>query len=91
MADRHNINVSTNPQIAAAFREMASHYSNRLGLCLTASMVMFMEADPRVQAEYLTKVLQAELKDEMDVLLKEVRGAQFRKVQAADQKPRSRS
>ena len=81
---RSNLNVNVDPDVAARFREVAAKYKDKLGLCLAASMMMFLEADPRVQGEYLSRLLNAQVRDEVEELLAEIRAEQAARVKARD-------
>lgn len=62
-------------ELADGFREATEPYSGKLGLCLCAAMVMFMEADPEVQATQVQRVFTAELKGEMAALVVQAQSA----------------
>ena len=84
MARRETINVSTHPSIAARFRELAVNYDNRLGMCLTAAMLMFLESDPRDQGDFLRRVFDAQIRNEVEDLLEQIRSGQIAKVKERD-------
>ena len=86
MARKDTINVVTHPVIADAFREAAKSYDGRLGMCLSAAMLMFMQADPESQGDFLKRVFEAQIRDEVDTLLEKIRAEQATKVKARDRK-----
>lgn len=84
MADKQNINVFVNKRIAEEFRRAAQGYFNRVGMCFGAAMLMFLEADPQTQGEYLTRVFKAEIEGEVEKILKAARGEQARRIKLRD-------
>lgn len=88
---KENINIFCNRRIADAFRKVAEQYLGRLGLCHSAAMLLFMEADPRTQADYLNRVYRAELDEAVEKLLEEVRGEQRKRVLERDEKEKAKT
>ena len=88
MARKETINVYTHPLLAKRFREVAKVYDGRLGMCLSAAMLMFLESYPQVQGQYLTRVFEAQVKDEVDEMLALARAEQGRRVAAREQPAR---
>ena len=83
---KENINVWVDRRLATAFRNAAKGYFNRLGMCFGASMLMFLEADPQTQGEYLKRVFQAEIDDEVTELLEAASAEQNRRTKARGKK-----
>ena len=79
---KENINVWVNRRIAQEFRKAAKSYFNRLGMCYGAAMLMFLEANPKTQGEYLKRVFHAEIDGEVEELLKEAAAEQRRRVRS---------
>lgn len=84
---KENINVWVDRRLATAFRVAAKGYFNRLGMCFGAAMLMFLETDPQTQGEYLKRVFQAEIDDEVDELLATARENQGRKIRKLVTRP----
>jgi DNA repair exonuclease SbcCD ATPase subunit len=80
MRRSENMNLYVNRQVAKAFREAAHRYDDRIGLCASASFLMFLEADPKVQGEYLNRIFQLDLGDQVEEMLKAVKEEQSRRV-----------
>ncbi len=74
------MNLYVNRQVATAFREAAKKYDGRIGLCASAALLMFLEADPKVQGEYLNRVFQVDLTEQVDDALAAVKEEQARRV-----------
>ena len=83
---KENLNVWVDRRLATAFRDAARGYFNRLGMCFGASMLMFLEADPATQGDYLKRVFQAEIDDEVSELLDSAKTTQRRKIKARTRK-----
>jgi len=67
---KENVNVWVNRRLAQEFRTAAKGYFSRLGMCFGAAMLMFLEADPATQGEYLKRVFHADIDDEVEEMLK---------------------
>src|SRR5205807_2181113 len=80
MARKQNINVYVDRGLAEQFRNAAQGYFGRLGMCFSAAMLMFLEADPRTQGEYLTKVFKAEVEDEVQAIVEAAKAEQARRI-----------
>lgn len=76
------INVAVDPRIAAELRAAAEVYDGRLGMCVTAGMLMFLQADPQVQGEFLRLVFDAEIRDEVEAMLERIKSEQAAKAKA---------
>ena len=87
MARRDTLSISTHPEISKRFREAAGKFDGRIGLCHTAAMLMFLEAAPDVQGDFINRAFNAQLKDQVEALLNEIRDQQARKVQAGADHP----
>ncbi len=75
-----NLNLNISARVARQFREAAKHYDGRIGLCASAALLMWLEADPKTQGAYLSEVFQLDLTDQVDDSLQAVKDEQARKV-----------
>ena len=75
-----NINVFVDRALGEAFRHAADHYNGRLGMCFSAAMLMWLETEPDVQAKYLARVFDAELKSGVAAAVAEAKGEQRKKI-----------
>ena len=82
---KQNVNFFVHGAIAKRFREAARTHPGRLGTCFSAAMIMFLEADPRTQGEYIKRVIDAEVDDEVEQTLEAVRAEQSKRVRSRDQ------
>lgn len=83
---RTTLNWNTDARIATEFRAATKQYSGKMGYCLTAAVLMFLEADPRKQSEFIKRAFEAQLKDDVDALLNEIRETQRQQVNHGDKK-----
>src|ERR1700730_5450586 len=79
---KENINVWVNRRLAQEFRQAAKGYFNRLGMCFGAAMLMFLEADPATQGDYLKRAFHADVDDEVEEMLKAAKAEQHRRISA---------
>ena len=68
---RHVMTVAVHPAIAERFREVAGQFDDKLGMCISASMLMFLDSPPDRQGDYLRKVFDAQIKGEVRAMLDE--------------------
>ena len=59
MPRKRTISFRIDPQLADRLHEATKPYYGKHGACLSAAMLMFLEADPKVQAEYLARMYEA--------------------------------
>ena len=83
MAKKTALNLYVDQDMAARLREIAAHYDNRLGDCLSAAIFLFIQASPQHQAEAMQQVYTASLTRSVKSLLDEMRAEQIRTVPAA--------
>jgi hypothetical protein len=86
MPRKQAINFSVHPQLATQFREMTKSFYGKLGLCFSAAMLQFLETDPKAQAEFIRRVFEAELNDEVAEAVEAAKAEQTRRIKARDQK-----
>jgi hypothetical protein len=85
-ARKLNINVFVDRALGEAFRHAADHYNGRLGMCFSAAMLMWLETDPDVQAKYLARVFDAELKTGVAAAVMEAKGRQLKRIVRREQR-----
>ena len=92
MAKKIGLNVYCDPQMAARLREISSHYGgNRLGDCLSAAILLFLEASPQQQADAMARVYRASLEGSVDSLLDQLRQEQARRGLDADKQKKKKT
>lgn len=78
--DKINVNFAVDPQLAERFREASKPYLGRLSTCFSAAMAMWLAADPEEQARWLKRVYEAEIDNQVQQLIVELREEQSQKV-----------
>ena len=84
-----NLNISA--RVAKQFRDVARRYDGRIGLCASAALLMFLEADPREQGNYINKVFQLDLSEQVDETLRAVKEEQARRVEEHERNESTKS
>ena len=82
---KQTISFSIHPALADRFREATKEYYGKLGLCFSAGIMMFLESDPAAQAKYIKQVFDAELAEEVDLLLEAARTEQLKRIKPRDE------
>lgn len=73
-------NVAVDATIEKRFREIADAYGGQLGRCLAAAMLQFLESDPKVQSDLLTRCFQAEIHESMQDLIEQAKVEQSKRI-----------
>ena len=83
---KSKFNVAVDALIEERFREIAEGYGGQLGRCLAAAMLQFLETDPKVQAELLTRCFQAEIHESMEALIEQAKAEQVKRIKHRESK-----
>jgi hypothetical protein len=81
---KQGVNFSVHRDLADRFREATREYYGKLGLCFSAAMLMFLEADPQTQGQYIKKVFDAEVDDEIESAIQAAKEEQLKKIKARE-------
>jgi hypothetical protein len=89
---KKTLNLSVPVELHAAFEDACGQYGHakQKGMVLSAAIVMFLEADPVEQGEYLKQVATAEITDGVDAMLQRARALQSQKVTSREAAHRPR-
>lgn len=87
---KQTISFSIHPALADRFRDATKEYYGKLGLCFSAGVLMWLEADPEEQATFLRRVFDAEVADEMIAVIEQAKAEQMKKIQAREQAPKAK-
>ena len=87
---KQTISFSIHPALADRFRDATKEYYGKLGLCFSAGMLMWLEADPEVQADHLKRVFDAEIADEMLAVIEQAKAEQLKKIKAREDAPKGK-
>lgn len=85
MPGKRTISFRIHPQLDERFREATAQYYGKVGICFSAAILMFLEADPKTQGDYLKRVFDAEVNDEVEATIDAARGEQARRIKAREQ------
>ena len=66
MPQKSTLSFRVSPQLVTRFREATREYYGKAGVCFSAALLMFMEADPKSQGEFMKRILDAELNEEVE-------------------------
>jgi hypothetical protein len=88
MARKKLVSFRIHEDLAKAFHETAKPYYGKLGLCFSAAVAMFIQADPRMQEQFIKRVFEAELSDEVEELLGQLKIEQFGRLKGRNHAPR---
>jgi hypothetical protein len=88
--NKQAVNFSVQRALADRFREATKEYYGKLGLCFSAAMLMFLEADPQTQGRYIKKVFDAEVEDEIEGTLQAAKEEQLRKIKSREDGSKSK-
>lgn len=81
---KQGVNFSVHRDLADRFREATREYYGKLGLCFSAALLMFLEADPEVQGQYIKRVFDAETDDEVEAVIEQAKAEQLKKVKTRE-------
>ena len=87
---KQGVNFSVQKDLADRFREATRDYYGKLGLCFSASLLMFLEADPKVQSEFIKRVFDAEVSDEMLAVIEQAKAEQLKKINSREDAPKGK-
>jgi hypothetical protein len=88
--NKQAVNFAVQRALVTRFRDMTKNYFGKLSLCFSAALLMFLEADPQTQAQYIKKVFDAEVNDEMDATLQAAKEEQMRKIRSREEPSKSK-
>jgi hypothetical protein len=78
------VSFRLNPALAKRFHEATSSFYGKIGTCFGAAILLFLEADPKVQGEYIKRIYEAEIADEIDEAIEHARSEQMKKIKARE-------
>ena len=88
MPGKTKFNVAVDASIETRFRKIAEAYGGQLGRCLAGAMLQFIETDPKIQAELLTRCFQAEIHESMEELVEQAKAEQVKRIKSREAKER---
>ena len=85
MPQKRPISFRVHPALAERFQEAVGPYYGKLGACFSAALLMFLEADPKEQGEFLKRVYDAEINDEVEDAVAAAKATQFKKIKSREE------
>ena len=90
MAQKRTVSFRLHALLAERFTELSSTFYGKVGACFAAAILMFIEADPKTQGEYLKRVYDAEINDEVEDAIAAAKSGQLKKIKAREESTKSK-
>ena len=87
---KRTVSFRLHPVLADRFSEATSAFYGKVGACFGAAVLMFLEADPKVQAEFVKRVYEAELEDEVEEAVQQAKTEQLKKIKSREDAPKGK-
>lgn len=84
MAQKRTVSFRLHPLLADRFTQLTSAFYGKVGACFAAAILMFLEADPKAQGEYLKRIYEAEINDEVEDAVDAAKAAQLKKIKSRE-------
>ena len=81
---KQGVNFSVDRELADHFREATKEYYGKLGLCFSAAMLMFLEADPHAQGQFIKRIFDGEIDGEIENVTAAAKAEQLKKIKARE-------
>ena len=83
-ATKRNISFRISRILADRFHEAAKNYFGKMGICFSAAVLMWLEADPQTQGQYIKRIFDADVNDEIQAAIDAAKAEQLRRIRAKD-------
>lgn len=90
MARKLKLNAYVDESLAQQFKLMSKRFTGRIGMCLSAAMLQFLETDPQKQAVLLKRVFDAQIRDDMRAAIEAAKKEQVERIKAREQRKRKK-
>src|SRR4051812_22453008 len=84
MAQKRTVSFRLHPLIADRFTQLTSAFYGKVGACFAAAILMFLEADPKTQGEFLKRIYDAEINDEVEDAIAAAKSGQLKKIKTRE-------
>lgn len=84
MPQKRTVSFRLHPILADRFQQLTSAFLGKVGTCFAAAILMFLEADPKTQGQYLKKIYDAEINDEVDDAIAAAKAEQLKKIKSRE-------
>ena len=85
------VNFRVNHELLERFRQEMKPYYGRIGICFSAALLAFMEADPVVQGTYIKRIYEADVNDEIEAILENIKTEQVKRIRARERSEKDKS
>lgn len=86
MPRKRTVSFRVDPLLVTKFQEAAKPYYGKVGACLSAAILLWLEQDPAVQGQYLKKLYEAEIDSEVAAVIDGAKAEQLRRIKAREQR-----
>jgi hypothetical protein len=90
MAQKQTVSFRMHPHLLQQFQKAAEAFQGKLGACFSAACLQWMESDPKIQAEYLKRLYEAELRDEVEAAVGQAKVEQVKKIKSREDSPKNK-
>lgn len=88
MPQKQTLTFRVSPILAKRFREATAEYYGKTGLSFSAALLLFLEAEPDVQGQYIKRVFDAEVNQEVEATVEAALAEQRRRIKARPKRKR---
>ena len=88
MPRKLKLNAYVDEALARQFKDVSKRYTGRIGMCLSAAMLQFLETDPKEQAAFLKRVFDAQIQGDMQEVIQTAKNEQVRRIKARERRDR---
>ena len=85
MAQKRTVSFRLHPVLADRFTDLTSAFFGKVGACFAAAILMFLESDPKTQGEYLKRIYDAEINDEVEDAIAAAKAGQLKKIKSREE------
>ena len=73
MAKRVTLTVNVDRALAERFREFVAAYNNKVGMCVSAALLLYLRAPEKVRTDLHRELFDSQFGEGIEALLKDVR------------------
>jgi hypothetical protein len=90
MPQKRTVSFRLHSLLAERFQQLTAAYFGKVGACFAAAILMFLEADPKTQGEYLKRIYEAEINDEVEDAIAAAKAEQLKKIKSREEGSKSK-
>ena len=88
MAQKQTVSFRMHPDLLGQFQQAAEAFQGKVGACFAAACLQWMETDPQVQADYLKKLYEAELREDVARAVEQAKSEQLKRIKSREDAPK---